>query len=228
MKKLVLVAAMLMVFGMVTMAQATLFVRGRDTAGNQLIYDNDLNITWYDYTNIPSMPPWNDNTNVPTTWQDQLNWATNLSVTLNGVIYDDWRLPNTIGGPLTFGYDGTTTTGYNITSSEFGHLYYTELGNPNWYGYGWHYGLQKTGDFEHLRINWYWSGTEAGADGAYYFYFGDGFQVVDPKSDPNGHAIAVFDGDVAGTPVPEPTSILLFGSGLVGFAGYFRKKFKQN
>jgi len=30
-------------------AEATLFLRGTDTLGNQLIYDSDRNITWYDY-----------------------------------------------------------------------------------------------------------------------------------------------------------------------------------
>jgi hypothetical protein len=50
MKKLVLIALMVMVLGIVTMAQATLIDRGADTSGNHLIYDTDKDITWYDYT----------------------------------------------------------------------------------------------------------------------------------------------------------------------------------
>ncbi len=34
-------------------------------------------------------------------------------------------------------------------------------------------------------------------------------------------------GEFDGTPVPEPATILLFGSGLVGLAGFGRKKFKK-
>ena len=36
------------IFGLSVQADATLFLRGTDTLGNQLIYDSDLNITWYD------------------------------------------------------------------------------------------------------------------------------------------------------------------------------------
>ncbi len=32
-------------------ADAGLQNRGTDSQGNRLIYDSDLNITWYDYTN---------------------------------------------------------------------------------------------------------------------------------------------------------------------------------
>jgi hypothetical protein len=38
-------------------------------------------------------------------------------------------------------------------------------------------------------------------------------------------AIAVFDGDVSVTPVPEPGTMLLLGPGLLALAGYGRKKF---
>ena len=94
---------------------------GTDSLGNNLIYDSDLDITWYDFTSKAA------------TWQDQLNWADRLVVEMNGTLLSDWRLPTVIDGAEVHGYDGTTTAGYNITSSEMGHLLYTEVGNKGYY-----------------------------------------------------------------------------------------------
>ena len=73
-------------------ANATLVILGTDTLGNRLIYDDDLDITWYDYTN-----PYDY-------WQNQLDWASNLTVEFGGIIYDDWRLP-TCNELLVYLYD---------------------------------------------------------------------------------------------------------------------------
>jgi len=99
-----------------------------------LIYDNNGPngpITWLDYSS-----PGN-------TWQNHVNWASglgsNLTVALSPCYMStidwttDWRLPTTVDGPYVFGYNGTTTAGYNITTSEMGHLYYTALGNKGYY-----------------------------------------------------------------------------------------------
>lgn len=115
--------AMIVVLGLGTTANAyTLELRGTDTMGNRLIYDPDLDITWYDYSNAR------------TTWVDQVAWASGLSVTFGGDTYNDWRLPATVDGTLvdisdpSF-FNGTGPNGYNITTSEMGYLYYTQLGN---------------------------------------------------------------------------------------------------
>jgi len=78
--------------GFVKIANATLFVTGEvNYAGEKhnLIYDNDLNITWLDYTNNQGI------------WQYQMDWAQNLIVTTaSGQILDDWRLPLTLDDSL--------------------------------------------------------------------------------------------------------------------------------
>jgi len=59
------------------------------------------------------------------TWNNAVAWADQL--VYGG--YDDWRMPTAVDGQYVFGYDGTTTVGYNITSSELGYMYYDNLGN---------------------------------------------------------------------------------------------------
>lgn len=116
-RKIRIVICLLAVLFLASSTHAELFNRGTDSLGNQLIYDSDLDITWYDYTTSSN------------TWQNQMNWAATLTVDFGGTIFDDWRLPTTVDGPPVWGYDGTTTTGYNITNSEMGYLFYTELNN---------------------------------------------------------------------------------------------------
>ncbi len=152
---------MIVTLSLCVRAEAMLITRGVDDGnGNRLIYDTDWDITWYDYTNAGN------------NWSNQVAWADGLSIDFGGTTFDDWRLPITVDGPYVSGYDGTTTGGYNITNSEMGHLYYTELGNkgniatdgthpqPGW-------GLSNTGPFQNLYSSFYWSGTEYAANTNY-------------------------------------------------------------
>jgi len=171
---------------------ANLFDRGVDSLGNKLIYDSDLNITWYDFMKSP------DN------WQNQVNWAAGLAVNFGVNTYDDWRLP------VTF---DQACSGYNCTNSEMGHLYYTELGNIAIIGGG---PLANTGPFQKLQGVSYWSGTDYSPElpllNAWQFNFFGGFQAGGAKMF-DLSVLAVRPGDVSSTLVPVPPAVLL---GLLG------------
>jgi hypothetical protein len=67
--------------GAASMASAVLLDRGSDDFGNRLIYDTELNVTWYQ--------PNNNGMN----WGDAHAYAANLSIIFKGKVFDDWRLP---------------------------------------------------------------------------------------------------------------------------------------
>ena len=170
-------------------AQATLIPLGTDTLGNKLIYDNDFNITWYDYSNPI------DN------WLSQWNWADALSVTFGSTTYTEWRLPTALN------QDGSGPDfGFSVTGSEMGHLYYTELGNQAGGPFS------NTSPFQNLIGARYWSWPVYAPDllvDAWDFRFLNGKQEVWNQGN-TGYALAVHPGEV-----PEPATLgLLLVSGL--------------
>ncbi len=192
MKRIILIATIIILFVVPAYADLQLLGQGTSVHGTyNLIYDTDLDITWYDYSNLGA-------------WQNQVNWAGGLSITTAAATYDDWRLPTTVDGIIISGFDGSTTAGYNITSSEMGHLFYTELGNTGYYDT---FGnltscnsnlpicLTNTGVFQDLRPDDYWSGTEysTNPDHAWHFLFQYGSQALNNKNNIH-YALAVMEG----------------------------------
>lgn len=199
-------------------SEAALIFRGTDSLGFQLIYDTDLNITWYDYQRDRA------------TWGIQSNWADTLTVNFAGTAYSNWRLP-TILNPYN---PNAPCFGANCTDSEMGYLFYNELGAPT--GEGPNNLLiapftdGATGQAEEFMTiihDFYWTDTlrdlNPATGQAWNFYFSGGGYQEYANTGTAEYAMAVMDGDVA--PVPLPASILLLTSGL---AGIFSTRIKRN
>jgi hypothetical protein len=204
--------------------------------GGGLIYDTVLNITWLQNANVAGQM----------TWTQAMNWVTNFEYydSVRNVTWTDWRLPQILpinGSSYNLVYlnDGSTDEGSNIsapgtiysgkTGSEMAYMFYNNLHNISYWDFagnggqsGW--GLQNTFPFVNLQANPpYWSSFQDPDDPsmAWFFEFSGGYQTANYK-DRAYYSWAVRDDDVA--PVPIPSSLWLFGSGLAGIVGFVKFK----
>ncbi|EPD57803.1 hypothetical protein [Streptomyces sp. HGB0020] len=169
----------------------------------RLIYEAERNLIWLDYST--EYLDWATGD----AWAASLNEQGALAYQLKGGVHvewdGDWRLPATPHPAYEFGYDGTSTAGFNVTSSDLGHLYYASLGNKGNQALDGTYpqpgvGLQNTGPFENLKIDFYWL-NEYADHPAIAWFFGThiGYQGDDQKDWPFNYAIAVRGGRVTRT-----------------------------
>ncbi len=214
-----LVFTALLMFSFTINVQAALEIRGSGSiqggsGSYQLIYDNILNVTWFDYT--PGVVEWND----------AKTWAEDLVVEFGSNNYSNWRLPST---DITDGFFGA-----NIINpqAELSHLFYVTRGLSFTEDEDYENPTHDKTPFQTLDEWYYWYGQAAdGAipDHGMFFLFSNGFQEQGQLS--NGvdnmtnHAMAVLDGNVYfGEPVPVPSSIVLLAFGLLGLARISRKE----
>jgi len=174
------------VLAVATSARATLHVRGTDDSGGQLIYDDQQDITWYDfYPGSMDFP-------------DAQNWVNELSVTFNNHVFSDWRLPHLFYGTTPL----WNTNNRDPLQAEMGHLFYNSLNlTPETVG------NLNNGVFDNLQISAYWTDIVYNVSYHYTFSFYD-YSVpgwggaltgrVGSMDNRNSgfKAIAVMDGDV--------------------------------
>lgn len=171
--------------------------------GNGVVLDEDQKLMWLQDGNFARTSGYHPTGGM--SLQESTEWAEQL--VYGG--FDDWRLPST----------RAQRTGYNITNSELGYLFFVHLGNLAYEDRDGNfqpgYGVTNTGPFQNFLEDWYWYGTVASKFGpglAYNFLPALGVQGAGTMVAPH-HAWAVRD-------VAEPGTVALFGFGLmvIGFA----------
>jgi hypothetical protein len=133
-KILFFIISAVVIIGMSTTAKADLIHRGEDNLGHNLVYDTDLDITWYDFSHLAPE------------YEDAVNWADQLSVRVGTIEFTDWRLPSLL--------EVKDSNSGSLHHSEVEHLYLIELEkyqvlHPWAFPDKWRY-------FENLPGGYYW------------------------------------------------------------------------
>ncbi len=207
---------LLVVLGMLGVANATLWDRG-----GGLIYDDVLDVTWLQNANYGAGSVYDDglsNSDGLMSWDNANDWAESL--VFQG--YDDWRLPNTSFSVVIMPGDETPN------DYELDYMFYNNLGGVEYSFPGTSFTDSSSGevrDFTGLTPDLFWLNN----GGYTAFDFSDGREyiiaILPGGPLPEFKAWALRNGD--SSPVFEPSTIVLMGLGLVGLAGFGRRKFRK-
>lgn len=205
----------------VTSANATLVSR----LNGQAAYDTDLNITWLSDANLAVTNTFGVagiNVGGYMSWNTAQSWIAGMNAA-NYLGFQDWRLPLTPQPDSSCDMQDIDSWGPNCTGSEMGHLFYNELGGMAFSDIALVHNAANYSLFTNIQSAVYWSGTEyAYIPGvAWEFGFLTGVQATQFQGITN-YILAVRTGDVAA--VPLPAAFWLFGSGLIGFFGFTRRR----
>ncbi|MCP4322449.1 MAG: PEP-CTERM sorting domain-containing protein [Alteromonadales bacterium] len=182
--------------------------------GNGMIYDDVQDITWLQDANYAMTSGYDADGKM--TWHESIAWAAGLE--FGG--YDDWRLFD--AAPSDEGCShgsGDENYGFNCLENELGHLYYSDFGLTANQSIDLAAGDAEYDLFTNVQSYAYWSGTAYSSRGvstilAWGFGASYGGQDRGDQNKSLRYAWAVRDGDVSR--VPEPTTLAIFGLGLLG------------
>ncbi len=236
----------------------TYFV-GRDANGNAVpmvvggapnpsltfVYDTQYNLTWLADWNVNRVSLFGSSSalNGAMIWDYAMSWADSLSLTVDGVTVDDWRLPRVVdippAGCIEYAASGSDC-GWNVLTasgstiySEYALVWYTRLGNiaeisPSGSSAPAGWGLSNTGPFSSMETSrWYFSGSRSADSSSFAFGMNltGGMQAA-ISTVAYAYAVPVREGDVLVGSVPEPVtlSMLLAGLGMLGWASGWAPK----